>query len=179
MGPSHLREDGGVDGVGLGGAPGLAKRGHVVDVHAQARHRGEYTLPVMRLAALGPLERRVMEHFWANRGGATVRDVRAKMGSELAYTTLMTTLDRLHKKGLLDRRREGRAFVYAARQSRGEFHGGVLRRLLDGALGTGTSAAPVLSSLVDTVGDVDRALLDELGELVRRKQRSGSRRGTP
>jgi predicted transcriptional regulator len=134
----------------------------------------------MRLAALGPLERRVMEHFWANRGPATVRDVRAKVGSGLAYTTLMTTLDRLHKKGFLDRRREGRTFVYTARQSRGEFHGGVLRRLLDGALGTGASAAPVLSSLVDTVGEVDRALLDELGELVRRKQRSQSRsRGTP
>jgi predicted transcriptional regulator len=121
-----------------------------------------------------------MEHFWANRGPATVRDVRAKVGSGLAYTTLMTTLDRLHKKGFLDRRREGRTFVYTTRQSRGEFHGGVLRRLLDGALGTGASAAPVLSSLVDTVGEVDRALLDELGELVRRKQRSQSRsRGTP
>jgi predicted transcriptional regulator len=112
-----------------------------------------------------------MEYLWARPGSASVHDVRAGVDGRLAYTTLMTTLDRLHKKGLLDRRREGRAFVYAARQSRGEFDGGVLRRLLHGALGSGT-AGPVLSSLVDTVGEHDQALLDELEDLVRRKQRS-------
>jgi predicted transcriptional regulator len=87
----------------------------------------------------------------------------------------MTTLDRLHKKGLLDRRREGRAFVYAARLSRTEFHGGVLRRVLDGLLGSGESASPVLSSLVDTVDEHDPALLHELEELVRRRRESGAR----
>jgi predicted transcriptional regulator len=120
-----------------------------------------------------------MEYLWARPVSASVHDVRAGVDGRLAYTTLMTTLDRLHKKGLLDRRREGRAFVYAARLSRGEFHGGVLRRLLDGALGAlgrGDRAFPVLSSLVDTVGKHDRALLDELEDLVRRKRESGSAR---
>jgi predicted transcriptional regulator len=125
--------------------------------------------------SLGPLERRVMEYLWARRDAASVRDVRAAVDAELAYTTLMTTLDRLHKKGFLERRRDGRAFLYAARQSRGEFDGGVLRRLLERALAGGASAFPVLSSLVDSVDEHDHALLDELEELVRRKRGSRPR----
>lgn len=113
-----------------------------------------------------------MEWLWARGDAASVRDVRAAVGANLAYTTLMTTLDRLHKKGFLSRQRDGRAFVYAARQSRGEFDGGVLSGLLERALAGGTCAAPVLSSLVDSVDEHDPALLDELEELVRRKRRS-------
>jgi predicted transcriptional regulator len=129
--------------------------------------------------SLGPLERRVMEYLWGRSDAASVRDVRAAVNADLAYTTLMTTLDRLHKKGFLDRRRDGRAFVYAARQSRGEFDGGLLRRLLDGALAGGASAFPVLSSLVDSVDEHDHALLDELEELVRRKRESQPRKRGP
>jgi predicted transcriptional regulator len=121
-----------------------------------------------------------MEHLWQRDTASSVRDVRDALGGELAYTTLMTTLDRLHKKGLLDRSREGRAFVYAARQTRGEFHGSLLRRLLDATLGSGESVSPVLSSLVDTVDEHDPALLDELEQLVRRKRETAVRgKGTP
>src|SRR5262245_15746314 len=134
----------------------------------------------MPLAALGPLEARVMEHFWQQEASASsVRDVGKALDGRLAYTTLMTTLDRLHKKGFLDRRRQGRAFVYAAKLSRGEFHGSLLRRLLDGVLGSGESARPVLSSLVDTVDAHDPALLHELEHLVRRKRECGPRGAGP
>ncbi len=121
-----------------------------------------------------------MEFLWERSATSSVRDVRDAVGGRLAYTTLMTTLDRLHKKGLLDRRREGRAFVYAARLSRAEFHGSLLRRLLDAMLGSGESVSPVLSSLVDTVDEHDPALLHELEQLVRRKRETGPRgKGTP
>ena len=50
--------------------------------------------------------------------GLSVREVRSGLGDGLAYTTVMTTLDRLYKKGLLERQRDGRAFRYAARASR-------------------------------------------------------------
>jgi predicted transcriptional regulator len=133
----------------------------------------------MRQAALGPLEARVMECLWQRGGASSVRDVRDAVGRGLAYTTLMTTLDRLHKKGLLDRRREGRAYVYTAKLSRSEFHGGLLRRVLDGLLGSGESASPVLSSLVDTVDEHDPALLHELEALVRRRRESGARARGP
>src|SRR5262245_35976395 len=133
----------------------------------------------MRPAALGPLEARVMECLWRRGAASSVREVRDAVEGGLAYTTLMTTLDRLHKKGLLDRRREGRAFVYAAKLSRAEFHGGLVRRVLDGMLGRGESVSPVLSALVDTVDEHDPALLHELELLVRRRRESGSRAKGP
>src|SRR5258705_3557240 len=66
---------------------------------------------------LGPLEILVMETLW-QRGESNVRDVAERLGRPLAYTTVMTTLDRLFKKGLLDRRKANRAFYYAPRLSR-------------------------------------------------------------
>ena len=59
---------------------------------------------------LGPLEVTVMEILWA-RGEANVRDVVDRLHRPLAYTTIMTTLDRLYKKGLLARRKSDRAGI--------------------------------------------------------------------
>ena len=53
---------------------------------------------------LGPLEVAVMEILW-QRGESAVRDVVDRLERPLAYTTVMTTLDRLYKKALLDRRK--------------------------------------------------------------------------
>src|SRR6266545_2624476 len=61
--------------------------------------------------ALGPLEREVLEVTW-RRGETRVRDVFSAFDEKVAYTTVMTTLDRLYKKRLLSRRKEGRAFLY-------------------------------------------------------------------
>jgi len=87
---------------------------------------------------------------------------------EIAYTTLMTTLDRLHRKGVLLRTKQGRAFFYQPRLSRAEFEsaraGAALRVALEGS---GAALAPLLSSFVDAVGSRDRAMLDELATLVR------------
>jgi predicted transcriptional regulator len=65
---------------------------------------------------LGPLEIQVMEVVWSS-GESSVRDVVEKLDSKLAYTTVMTTLDRLFKKGLLDRHKSERAFLYSPRLS--------------------------------------------------------------
>ena len=62
--------------------------------------------------ALGKLERQVMEETW-RLGEVSVRDIHRVFEERIAYTTLMTTLDRLFKKKLLERRKDGRAFVYA------------------------------------------------------------------
>jgi len=70
-------------------------------------------------SAFGPLEWRVLEALWQHGDSASVRDLQPKF-SEIAYTTLMTTLDRLHRKGVLDRTKHGRAFKYAARHTRAE-----------------------------------------------------------
>ena len=78
---------------------------------------------------LGPLEERVLEALWRSPHGLSVREVRSGLGDGLAYTTVMTTLDRLYKKGLLERQRDGRAFRYAARASREALAAGALAPL--------------------------------------------------
>jgi len=121
-------------------------------------------------AALGRLEREVMDVVWGG-GEQAVKDVQGRLPRKAAYTTVMTTLDRLFKKGLVERRREGRAFVYTATRSREEmsatFTGGLLRGLLSGGP---EAARPFLSNLVDAVGNDNAGLLDELERLVREKQ---------
>lgn len=121
-------------------------------------------------AALGPLERAVMDAMW--RGGRlSVREVQAQLVSPAAYTTVMTTLDRLFKKGLVHRAREGRAFVYTAALERHELEATMTAGLVTGMLAGGSGATrPFLSNLVDAVGDSDNALLDELERLVRDKR---------
>ena len=122
------------------------------------------------LRQLGPLEQRTLNGLWA-KGSATVRELIDYYFQELAYTTVMTTLDRLFKKGLLTRSEEGRAFRYAPRFSREELHreaaGQALLQLLDASP---ASSLP-LSYLVELLGDRDAQLLDDLQELVERKRR--------
>ena len=116
---------------------------------------------------IGPLEERVLNLLWKAPQAVSVRQVQEALGDELAYTTVMTTLDRLYKKGFLSRQREARAFRYFARTSREAFAAGLLRRSL-GRLLPGSSQ-PLLASLVDAVGEHDRELLPELQRLVREK----------
>jgi predicted transcriptional regulator len=121
-------------------------------------------------AALGRLERAVMDTVWAG-GDFSVREVQTALGRPVAYTTVMTTLDRLYKKGLVKRRREGRAFVYAAAVERHEIEATMTTGLLNGVLASGPVATrPFLSNLVDAVGDSNDGLLDELEQLVRDKR---------
>jgi predicted transcriptional regulator len=63
---------------------------------------------------LGPLEIAVMERLW-EQSESTVREVVDHMGRPLAYTTVLTTLSRLYEKGLVERRRPAKAFLYSAR----------------------------------------------------------------
>lgn len=120
---------------------------------------------------LGPLEIQVMEVVW-NSGESSVRDVVEKLDSRLAYTTVMTTLDRLYKKGLLDRYKSDRAFVYTARLSSDEWERQRAGDLVAGFLsGPQPSRELLLSSLVDAVGHYDAMLLDALEEKIRNKRR--------
>src|SRR5215467_2403014 len=84
--------------------------------------------------ALGKLERQVMEETW-RLGEVSVRDIHRAFNEQIAYTTLMTTLDRLFKKNLLERRKDGRAFLYKAEVSRDDFDRGIQEDVIDGLLG--------------------------------------------
>jgi BlaI family transcriptional regulator, penicillinase repressor len=119
---------------------------------------------------LGPLEERLLESLW-HRRNATVRELIEDGHQDLAYTTVMTTLDRLFKKGLLAREAEGRAFRYTPSVTREELHrevaGAALRQMLDASP---ASTLP-LSYLVEILTERDAQLLDELRQLVESKRR--------
>ena len=124
---------------------------------------------------LGKLERAVLDEIWS-RPEVSVRDIYLAFGETIAYTTLMTTLDRLYKKRLLSRRKDGRAFFYSAAVSREQFELGIREDVIDGLLGAGAqSVRPVLACIVETVSDHDRELLDELERLIKQKKRELNR----
>ena len=123
-----------------------------------------------RRLSLGPLEVEVMEVVWAH-GDSNVRDVTARMQRPLAYTTVMTTLDRLYKKGLLGREMTDRAFVYSAKVSREDWDLQRAGEMMSGFLtGPAESRHMLLSYLVDAVGTHDAMLLDELERKVQHKR---------
>jgi predicted transcriptional regulator len=120
-------------------------------------------------SVFGSLELRVLEALWALDREASVRDLLDAFPNA-AYTTVMTTMERLHRKGVLDRRRDGRAFLYRAVSSREAMESGLVTHALEPLL-RGGSAQPILSYLVDEVSRHDERLLDELERLVREKRR--------
>ena len=110
------------------------------------------------MSPLGELEQVVMDAVWSHPP-ATVREVADRMrgDADRAYTTVMTTLDRLHKKGLLRRHKEGLAWRYEATLDRAAFE----RRIADSlALQLVAHGEAGLAALVDATAD--EALLDRL-----------------
>jgi len=121
--------------------------------------------------SLGDLEREILSMCWSRRE-LSVRDACERLSTPMAYTTVMTTMDRLFKKGLLSREKVGRAFVYSPTATREELEGAVAAELVHSLLDRQGEPLPILSSLVDAVSERDRALLDELERLVREKRRN-------
>ena len=119
---------------------------------------------------LGDLESDIMEIIWDN-GDITVRQVFENLNEKrnLAYTTVMTVMSRLADKGLLEKVKEGAAFVYCAQFSREEFTQSTLKKVIGELLGD--FAAPVISQFVDSVGDVQPDKLEELARLIEEKRK--------
>jgi predicted transcriptional regulator len=120
---------------------------------------------------LGDLELRVMEVLW-NEAPLAVREVQRRLGrGKLAYTTVMTTLDRLFKKRLLARDKVGLAFVYRPALDRSEYQ----RRIVEAAVTPllEQSSSSVLAAFVDVAAGVSKNNLAELEKLIaaRRKRR--------
>jgi len=121
--------------------------------------------------AFGKLEREVMDAVW-QRGEVSVRDIYRAFDERIAYTTVMTTLSRLHMKGMLERRRDGKAFYYSPSISAEELNQVVAKDVIGGLLDRRKNdAEPVLACIIDAVTDHDRGLLDELDRLVKEKRK--------
>jgi len=125
---------------------------------------------------LGHLESQVMEIVWSS-GESNVRDVAQQLQRPLAYTTVMTTLDRLFKKGLLNRRKSERAFLYSAQLTREQWEhkraGDFVAAFLAGSAPAGET---LISCLVDAVGKQDEALLEALERKIKIKRQELGRR---
>jgi len=127
---------------------------------------------------LGHLEESVMDVLWAS-GECSVRAVVDHLDRPLAYTTVMTTLDRLFKKGLLERRKSERAFLYSPKLSRDEFTRARAGDLVAGFLaGPQPSRELLVSCFLDAVGQHDDEVLGDLERKIR-DQRKLLRRREP
>ena len=120
----------------------------------------------------GALELRVLKALWTRGGPATVRDLEPGFAG-VAYTTLMTTLDRLYRKGVLVREKAGRRFSYLPRLSREQVLSSVAGEALSAILGARADEyRPMVSFLVDAVRRDDRDVLDTLDALIRERRRA-------
>jgi predicted transcriptional regulator len=130
------------------------------------------TDPGRATALLGPLEWRALETVWTRAGAVSVRELTPDF-PDIAYTTLMTTLDRLYRKGLLARTKNGLAFVYLPAMDRDEYHRRVVHAALAPLLAQG--AGPVMAAFVDAAAGADDDNLAELERLIaaRRKRPQG------
>jgi predicted transcriptional regulator len=128
---------------------------------------------------LGDREREVLEVLWSE-GSATVQQVADGLKTALAYTTVMTTLDRLYKKGLLQRSKQDRAFVYKPAFSKHDMERGRANEMVHRLFSDSSmNQDALLSCLVDAVQSYDTDLLHRLEEKVRvaKKQHiAGARR---
>jgi predicted transcriptional regulator len=113
---------------------------------------------------LGDLEVAVLEHVWsADR--ADVKETHHAVGvpRDITLNTVQSTMERLFRKGLLDRVKESHAFVYSARVTREELGGRIIRDVVSGILGGATG--PMLTAFVDLAaraGDSDLRRLERL-----------------
>jgi predicted transcriptional regulator len=106
----------------------------------------------------GGLEHEIIAVLAAHDRPMTPGEVREALAADLAYTTVMTVLTRLSEKGVVTRRRAGRAFVYQAVLDENEITARQMQRLLD----TRNDRAAVLSRFVGTLSDDDERVLVDL-----------------
>lgn len=116
----------------------------------------------------GDLETVVMDRLWVRDSATTVREVYEDLlrDREIAYTTVMSTMDNLHRKGWLSRQRRGKAYLYWLRMTREQYSAHLMRDALD----AGSRSNLVLAHFLDHISD------DDSGALRKVLRRFGSRK---
>lgn len=112
------------------------------------------------MRGFGELEGAVMQHLWAADGGATAREVyeQVRQSRQIAYTTVLSTIHNLHRKGRLTREREGKAHRYRPTASRAEYSATVMRE----ALSSGGDSEAILSHFLGQMSEEESERLQEL-----------------
>lgn len=124
----------------------------------------------LRSARLGDLEAAIMNVVW-QRGETTVEHVRAALAPERdpAYTTVMTVMSRLAAKGVLEREKQGRAYVYRATAEQSEIAGSMLSTLVERFYSGSPGRA--IAHLIETEEEMSEEDLARLEELIRARRR--------
>ncbi|UWZ33465.1 BlaI/MecI/CopY family transcriptional regulator [Dactylosporangium roseum] len=112
------------------------------------------------MAGLGELERDIMAELWDADGPLTVRQVHERLNRhrDIAYTTVMTVLDRLAKKGVVAQQKADRAYRYTATQTREEMTAALMLDALS-ATPDGPARDAALAHFVGRVGPAGAAAL--------------------
>lgn len=124
------------------------------------------------MTRVGELEAAVMQHLWRAGGALTVRQMQEGLQHpreperELAYTTVLTVMERLHRKGLLVREPQGKAYLYSAAASQADY----TARLMADALG---GTADRSAALVNFAGQLGHDEREALRNALQGKRRSG------
>ncbi len=103
----------------------------------------------------GELEHEVLAALWAAGEPLTAEDVRVAVSEDLAYTTVLTILVRLHEKGAVSRAQQGRAYAYAPLLDDADLTARRMRQILDGE----ADRSGVLSRFAGTLSAEDAAAL--------------------
>ena len=123
---------------------------------------------------LTKLELHIMQAIWKN-GPSSVTAVQENLEQELAYTTVQTMLNILHRKGKLKRKLRGRAFEYSATVSEANASGHALRDLIDRMFGG--SSEELVMSLIKT-RQIDPKKISELSRKVEKASKLEQARAT-
>ena len=118
----------------------------------------------------GDLEAVIMHLVWDHGSPVTVRELFEELRQEraIAYTTVMSTMDNLHRKGWLDRVKEGKAYRYAATASREEYSARLMREAL---VGGGDTEAVLNHFVAEMDGDESEVLRAVVRRLAETEQR--------
>ncbi|MGH8905982.1 MAG: BlaI/MecI/CopY family transcriptional regulator [Egibacteraceae bacterium] len=117
------------------------------------------------IASMGPREQMIMDILWADRERyLPVREVAERLGEDIAYTTVMTLLTRLHRKGLLRRRQEGKAYTYQPQVSDAEYAAASMSATME----RGTDVSEVLMRFVGQLSASEQETLRSILEEQRR-----------
>ena len=112
----------------------------------------------------GDLEAVIMHRVWDHGRPVTVRELFDELQQErvIAYTTVMTTMDNLHRKGWLTRVKEGKAYRYTATASREEYSARLMREALDGGGDTQAVLSHFVAQMDGEESEVLRAVMRRL-----------------
>lgn len=127
----------------------------------------------MIVRQFGDLEAAVMDELWRADGPLTVRNVMEALSPQrpLAYTTVMTVMDTLHRKGWLARERSGRAFLYSPKETREQYSAGLMAE----ALATSADSSATFMQFISDLDPREASLLREAMDESMRRPRARKR----